>query len=211
MTSYAIGGQSSGDFKETSARVQILNVITRNSQGVLTPDAFTQSNPPVVTGQKSTTLNAIGGKLGVLGGSIAFTRYDYGNGFHGGPVKVGGNYDARVKPLGWFLNDSLGNAFENTPGVASTRGPYHSGVGGTLGLSIYETKIQLGGGAGGAITWTAGDPVYASVNGYATNVLADAYEYNVSGQNSLPYVTLMGIVKVAPDATSSLLVIDTRI
>jgi len=211
MTSYAIGGQSSGDFKETSARVQLLNVVTRNSQGVLTPDAFSQANPPVVTGQKSSTLNAIGGKLGVLGGSIAFTRYDFGNGFHGGPLKVGGNYDARVKPLGFFLNDSLGNAFENTPGVASTRGPYVCGVGSTVGLSIYETKKQVATNPGDAITWTAGDPVYASVNGYATNVVGDAYEFNVSGQNDVKFVTLMGIVKVAPDANSSLLVIDTRI
>ncbi len=210
MPSYAIGGQSSGDFKETSSRVQLLNVITRNSVGVLTPDSFTQANPPVVTAQKSATLIAIA-KLGVLGGSIAFTRYDYGNGFHGGPVKVSGSYDALIKPLGFFLNDSLGNAFENTPGVASTRGPYTSGVGATLGLSLYETKKQLASAPGDAITYSAGDAVYASVNGLVTNVLADAYEYNVSGQGSLPYVTLMGIVKVAPDATSSLLVIDTRI
>ena len=213
MSSFAIGGQSSGDFKETSGRVQILNVITRNSVGTLTPDSFTQANPPVVTTQKSATLNVNNayGKLGVLGASIAFSRYDYGNGFHGGPVKISNAYDAKIKPLGFFINDSLGNMFENTPGVASTKGPYLCGVGATLALSIYETKVQLGGGAGTAITWTAGDRVYASVNGYATNVLADAYEYNVSGQGSVEFVTLMGIVRVAPDSSSSLLVIDTRI
>src|SRR5574337_106160 len=84
MTTYAIGGQSSGDFRETSARVQLLHVVTRNAVGVLTPDAFTQTNPPKVTTQKSTTLATIT-KVGVLGASVAFTRPDYGNGYHGGP------------------------------------------------------------------------------------------------------------------------------
>jgi len=210
MSSFAIGGQSSGDFKETAARVQLLNIVTRNSVGVLTPDSFTQANPPVVTTQKSTTLSNIS-KLGVLGGSIAFTRYDYGNGFHGGPVKVSGAYDAKIKPLGIYLNDSLGNAFENTPGVASNRGPYACGSGTTVGLSVYETKKQLATTPGDVITYAAGDAVYASVNGLVTNVLADAYEYNVSGQGFVYFVTLIGIVKVAPDANSSLLVIDLRV
>jgi hypothetical protein len=209
MSSFAIGGQSSGDFKETASRVQLLNIVTRNAVGVLTPDSFTQANPPVVTTQKSATLSNIS-KLGVLGGSIAFTRYDYGNGFHGGPVKVSAAYDAKIKPLGIYLNDSLGNAFENTPGVASNRGPYACGSGTTAGLSIYETKTQISS-PGTAVVYAAGDAVYASVNGLVTNVLADAYEYNVSGQNSLPFVTLIGIVKVAPDANSSLLVIDLRV
>ena len=79
MTAYAIGGQSSGDFKETSSRVQLLHVVTRNSVGLLTPDAFTQVNPPVVTAHKSTTLANVT-KVGVLGGSVAFSRPDYGNG-----------------------------------------------------------------------------------------------------------------------------------
>ena len=207
---FAIGGQSSGDFKETSSRVQLLHVVTRNSLGLLTPDAFTQANPPVVTTQKSTTLATIT-KTGVLGGSIAFTRGDYGNGYHGGPVQISNAYSASLKPLGFFLNDAVGNAFENTPGVASGRGPYVCGSGSCVGLSVYETKVQLGGSAGNAITYAVGDKVWASANGLVTNVLADAYEYNVAGQNDIKFVTLMGVVKVAPDANSSLLVIDVRI
>ncbi len=209
MTTFAIGGQSSGDFKETSSRVQLLHVVTRNSVGVLTPYAFTQANPPVVTGAgtKSTTLANIT-KVGVLGGSVAFTRYDIGNGYHGGPVKIGGVYVAGLQPLGIFLNDSLGNAFENTPGVASGRGPYVCGSGSTVGVSIYETKKQLAAAPGDPITYTVGDKVYASVNGLLTNVVGDTYENNVGGA---PAPTLIGIVKVAPDANSSLLVIDMRI
>lgn len=216
MTSYAIGGQGSGDFKETSARVQIFHVVTRNSLGLLTPDAFTQANPPVVTGQKSTTLASIS-KVGVLGGSVAFTRPDYGNGFHGGPNSA--SFAAGCKPLGLFVNDAIGNAYENTPGVASGRGPYLCGNGTCVGLAVYETKVQestLSGTPGNVITYNPGDVVYASVNGLITNVLGDAYQANVTGQGTSiavaqNFTTVMGIVKVAPDANSSLLVIDLRV
>ena len=207
MTTYAIGGQSSGDFKETSARVQLLHVVTRNSVGVLTPDAFTQANPPVVTGGKSSTLTSIT-KTGVLGGSIAFTRYDYGNGYHGGPIKIGGVYDPLLQPLGIFLNDALGNAFENTPGVASGKGPYVCGNGSTVAVSVYETKIQSGGFGPLSPGYTPGQKLYASVNGLLTNLIADTYEYNCAGN---PAPTVIGICKVAPDSNSSLLVLDLRV
>lgn len=210
MATSPLGGQGSGDFRETSGRVQLYEVVTRNSMGVLTPDAFTQANPPIVTtlANKSTTLAGIS-KLGVLGGSIAFPRYDFGNGFLGGPVQIAAAYDARLKPLGIFINDALGNAFENTPGVASGRGPYVCGSGSVVGCSVYETKHQIVGSA--AITYQPGDMLWASVNGLLTNVLADAYEFNVAGQGDIKFVTLMGICKVAPDANNSLLVLDMRV
>jgi hypothetical protein len=215
MTTFAIGGQGSGDFRETSGRVQLLHVVTRNSQGALTPDAFTQANPPVITtaSGKSTTLATIT-KVGVLGGTIAFTRPDFGNGYHGGPTLVSSAYVAGQKPLGIFINDSIGNAFENTPGIASGKGPYVCGSGSTVADAIYETKSQgLSGGPaiGTAITYNPGDKLFASANGLVTNVLTDAYEYNVAGQGSLPFVTAIGVVKVAPDANSSLLVFDVRV
>jgi hypothetical protein len=212
MTTFAIGGQGSGDFRETSGRVQILHVVTRNTQGALTPDAFTQANPPVITTSTgfSTTLATIT-KVGVLGGSYAFSRPDFGNGYIGGPTKVGGSYVAGQQPLGCFINDSIGNAFENTPGIASGKGPYLAGVGACLANQIYETKSQgLSGGAiGTALTYAPGDKLYVSANGYLTNTLTDAYEYQV---NAFVYdCTCVGIVKVTPDANSSLLVYDTRI
>ncbi len=200
-----LGGQGSGDFRETSGRVHLFHMGTRNSVGVLTADAFTQANPPVVTttANVSTTLAGIT-KKGVLGSSVAFTRPDAGNGFHGGPVKVGGSYVVGQKPLGVFINDSLGNPFENTPGVASGRGPYVCGMA-TIGLTLYETQHQKTGSA--AISYTVGEKVYASVNGLMTNVVEDGYEDNASAGTN----TLMGIVKVAPDANNSLLVIDLRV
>ena len=47
------------------------------------------------------------------------------------------------------------------------------------------------------------------MNGFVTNVLGDAYEYQV---NAFVYdCTEIGVVKVAPDANSSLLVFDMRV
>lgn len=208
MCPLPIGGISSGDFKETSGRVQLWYVVTRNSFGQLTTDAFTQANPPVITDpvNKSATLLNIN-KAGVLGGSIAFTRPDVGNGYHGGPVLSGGTtYLAGLKPLGIFLNDAIGNPFENTPGPASGKGPYVCGSGSTVGCSVYETKHQKTGHAD--IHYATGDYIYASVNGLLTNVLEDAYENNVGGA---PAPTVMGICKVAPDGNNNLLVIDLRV
>lgn len=197
MTTYAIGGQSSGDFRETSSRVQLFHVVTRNSLGMLVPTGFTQANPPVVATNVSTTLAGIV-KAGVLGGSVAFTRGDFGNNYIGGPIA----YDASVQPLGIYLNDALGNAFENTPGLASGRAPYVCGSGTCLGVSIYETKNLA---SGAALTWGVGNYVYASQNGFLTN-LADA-DNAYNGADAV----VLGVVKSAPDANSSLLVIDLRV
>lgn len=203
MASFAIGGQSSGDFKETSGRVQLLYVVTRNSVGNLAADAFTQANPTevTVTATVSTTLAGVT-KVGVLGGSVAFTRPDAGNNYHGGPI-ANGSMTAGHLPLGIYLNDAVGNAFENTPGVASGKGPYVHGSGSCVGVSLYETQILLGGSAGDPLTYANGDLLYASRNGLLTNVEADAAETGTA--------TVVGVVKVAPDASSSLLVLDMRI
>lgn len=191
-------GQSSGDYRETSARVQPLYVGRRDSLGIMTADAFTQTNPPVVATNVSTTLSGLTTKAGVLGASVAFSRSDGGNGYIGGPAAV---YSANHKPLGLFINDALGNPYENTPGVASNRGPYYCGMS-VVGVSLYET-YNLNSGA--ALTYTVGDKLYASKNGLLTNVEADNNLYEQTTY------TLMGIVKVVPDANNSLMVVEMRI
>lgn len=202
-------GQGSGDFRETSGRIQLFHMGVRNALGIATPDAFTQANPPIVTtaGNVSTTLAGVT-SLGILGATIAFTRPDAGNGFIGGPVLITAAYQAAQKPLGLFLNDAAGNAFENTPATASGRIPYVSGQA-VVGVSLWETQIQIG--ASTALTYAAGDFLYASVNGLLTNRQADAYQWNVAGQNDPDFLTLMGVVKVAPDANNSLMVVDMRV
>lgn len=194
-------GQGSGGFAETRARIQAFHVGQRNSTGILTPDAFTQANPIITTaGSISTTLTGITSR-GVLGGSVAFTRPDVGNGFIGGPSTT--PWTGR-KPLGIFINDAVGNAFENTPGVASGRGPYFSGLG-TFGVSIYETHDLDG--STGVLAWAVGDFLYASRNGLLTN----SQQADNLVEAVAPATTIIGVVKIIPDANNSLLVFDLRI
>lgn len=200
-------GQGSGDFRETSSRIHLFHMGVRDTSGVLAPGAFNQSNPPVVdtTGNVSTTLAGIT-KVGVLGGSIAFTRPDAGNGYHGGPIKIGGNYVATQRPLGLFLNDAVGNAYENTPGPASLRGAYVKGMA-TVGVTLWETQQQIGGTS--TLSYSAGNKLYASVNGFLTNRIEDAYEYRVVMDPD--NVTIVGILRVMPDTINTFMVVDLRI
>jgi len=215
----SLRGQSSGDFKETSGRVHLFHVVTRNSMGALTADAFTQANPVVYTSAnlKSTTLANIT-KVGVLGGSVAFTRPQAGNNLIGGPsVTAGPVFLAGQRPLGIFLNDAVGNAYENTPGPASGRGAYVCGSGSTIGVTIYETKILQATGPGNAgdnLTYSAGDLLYASANGLLTNNPDDSYEqlFAAAAYAAASWVpTIVGVVKAAPDSNTPMLVLDLRI
>lgn len=194
-------GQGSGDFRETSGRIQAFHVGVRNTVGLLAPDAFLQPNPLITTPNTiSATLAGIV-QHGVLGGSVAFTRPDAGNGYIGGPGAA--PYTGR-RALGIFINDALGNAFENTPGVASGHGPYFSGLG-TYGVSIWETQDLTG---GGALSYASGDLLYGSLNGLLTNKGPTADADNLAEGAA---ATLLGVVKVAPDADNSLLVFDLRV
>lgn len=202
-----IGGQASGDFRLSSSALRIGYSLVKDSVNVLAADAFTQSNPNVVSGggHNSTTL---GTKKGVLSGSVAFTRPDVGANTIGGAVLVGAAYVAKTRPLGLFINDAVANSFENAPASASNKGPYLRG--GTCGVKYYETNQQIGG--AGALTYTTGDFLYASVNGLLTNRWQDSYEAQwittaatgsgAAGAAIEPDVTRMGVVVSPPDATT---------
>jgi hypothetical protein len=72
----SIGGQASGDFRLSSGALRVLYSVFKDSIPVLASDGFTQNNPNVVTTlpNKSTTIPT-NVKKGVLGGSVAFTRW----------------------------------------------------------------------------------------------------------------------------------------
>jgi hypothetical protein len=210
-----IGGFASGDFRLSQGALRILYSLTKDTVSVLASDGFTQNNPNVVTNPLalSTTLPT-NVKKGELGGSVAFTRPDIGGNTVGGPVLINSSYVVNTRPLGLFINDAIGNAFENTPGVASGKGPFIRG--GAVGVKIYETQQQTangGGAVGDALpAYTSGQKLYASVNGYLTNRWQDSYEYawinGVSGSGAghaciEPDVTCMGIVLSGPDSTSA--------
>jgi hypothetical protein len=193
--------------------------------GVLTADAFTQTNPPIVTtaGTISTQTNT--GVLGVLSGSVAFTRPDQGSNFIGGPVEPGAPDEILIRPLGCFINTAVDNAFENQPGPASGKGPYMSGQG-TYGNALFETQALATVGAvtaGDDLIYTAGQELMASRNGYlqmrVTTQTGAAVDFS-AGTTVLSErangiaatdLTLVGVLKMPPDSEQFELVYDQRI
>lgn len=215
-------GQASGGFTESSSALRLLHPGVRNTVGVLTADAFTQTNPPIVTtaGTISTQTNT--GVLGVLSGSVAFTRPDQGSNFIGGPVEPGAPDNILIRPLGCFINTAVGNAFENQPGPASGKGPYMSGQG-TYGNQLFETQaIAVAGAiaAGDDLIYTAGQELVASRNGYlmmrVTTQTGAAISLDIAGlasevANGNAASTLLGVLKMPPDSEQFEIVYDQRV
>ena len=235
-------GQASGGFNESSSALRILFVGVRNTVGVLSNDSFTQANPPTqnAVGTVSTSPGLLANTLGVLSGSVAFTRPDAvlnGNAPVGGPAFgaaaptfPGALTDlqaAGVQPVGCFINNAAGNPFENTPAAASGKGPYVSSQG-TYGNGLFETQDLLNPGV--AIAYQVGVPLIASVNGYlmprfdATGAGADlsaagfGYDAEQGGGGAISAAvfnaatpTVLGICKMTPDAVMNELVYDQRI
>jgi len=202
----ALLGQASGNFTESNSALRIMHVGVRNTVGQLTADAFTQANP--VNSPNAAAISTSPGLLtnvfGVLSGSVAFTRPDSAlPGACGGP-KSGVATDNLQRALGCFINNANGNAYTNIPGVASNKGPYVSAQG-TYGNRLFETQAQNGGFAD--LQYSIGDELYASINGFLTNVAIDAHEDVESAVST----TLMGILKIAPDSLANELVYDQRI
>lgn len=207
-----IGGQASGDFRLSSSALRIAYSVLKDSIPTLSADGFTQSNPSIVTASnaKSTTL-PVNVKKGVLSGSVAMTRPDAGANMVGGPAA---SSVAKQRPLGLFINDAAGNAFENTPAAASGKSPFLRG--GSCGVKVYETQQQTtvgGGSVGTALAYSVGDHLYASVNGLLTNRWQDSCEAawlnaSTTGSGSAGAalecdVTRMGVVLAPPDASSA--------
>ena len=200
-------GQASGGWTESSSALRILHVGIRNTTGVLTADSFTQTNPPITAAGTSDQVDTTA--VGVLSGSVCFARPDEGSNYVGGPEA-----SADTVVLGIFINSANGNSFENTPGTASGKGPYVSGQG-TYANSLYETFDIA---TTGALTYSVGDALVASYNGYLTNVTAanNAHErQNAAGFDGVAEPaaanTLIGVLKMPPDATQTELVYDQRI
>lgn len=231
----ALTGQASGGWTESSSALRILHVGVRNTIGVLTDDSFTQTNPPKITtaGTISTSPGALTEVLGVLSGSVAFTRPDAGSNYIGGPTKTAMALPAsvtQVLPLGCFINNASGNAYENLPGVASGKGPYVAAMG-TYGSRLFETELLVTTtgtvvAAGFDLTYVAGMKLVASQNGYlmpsvvyngAALVAVDntagggAYNTLESVNAGAVVATTIGILKMAPDSVQNEIVFDQRV
>ena len=227
-------GQASGGWSESSSALRILNIGVRNSIGVLTDDAFSQANPTAVLTNVSTRVDTT--LHGVLSGSVAFCRPDAGSDFIGGPgsnavqtaIAAAPIQRQGYRPLGLLINSANGNAFENTPGVASGLGPYVCAMG-TYGDALYETAMigaAVAGNpaAGVAVVYVNGQRLISSRNGFlmpatqltvpggvlvsADSVAAAAQSFIMTTDNSSDTV---GILKMPPDATQTELVFDARL
>ncbi len=217
-------GQASGGWLESSSALRLLNVQIRNSNAVATDDCFTQANPVGTTASGTVSAKLDPTKIGVLSGSVAFSRPDAGSNFVGGAgtaaikTALNGTGNAQgYSPLGMFINSALGNPFENTPAVASGVTPYTSGMG-TFGDQLYET-VEIGAGVGGVgnpLVYITGAQLIASLNGFlmprfngttSIDVAGIAAEQAVKGVAS----TTIGILKLVPDAVQTELVFDQRI
>lgn len=215
-------GQASGGWTESSAALRILHAGIRNATGVLTADGFTQTNPPIVTtaGTISTQTNT--GVLGVLSGSVAFTRPDQGSNFIGGPVEPGAPDEILIQPLGVFVNTAVGNAFENQPGPASGKNTYMSAQG-TYGNQLFETQALDGAAplaAGDDLIYQVGQQLVASRNGYlimrettqtGAVISLDIATITSEVANGAAASTTLGILKMPPDSEQFELVYDQRV
>ena len=227
-------GQASGGWTESSSALRLLNEGIRNSIGVLTDDSFTQTNPTAVATNVTTKVNT--GNLGILSGSVAFTRPDVGSNYVGGPgsnvvqTAIQGNVALAIgyNVLGLFINSANGNPYENQPAVASGVGPYMSAMG-SYGNQLYETSMigaAVGGdpAAGAAIVYTTGLTLISSRNGFlmpqkqlnagaaaiisCDSIAAAAQSFVANANNSS---TVIGVLKMPPDSTQNELVFDQRI
>jgi len=227
-------GQASGGFTESSSALRLLHVSVRNTVGVLTDDAFTQTNPPRIATNVSAQVDQ--SVLGVLSGSVAFTRPDAGSNHIGGPGDPTAIAAAPAEAVGYFvlgcfINTSTGNAYENLPGQASGKGPYVSAQG-TFGNQLFETALIADTGdvvnapAGTPITYVTGMQLMASQNGYLMPKVVIGTDGNMDDAD-LPAIsaeaearaavpnatasTTIGIVKMPPDAVMNEVVYDQRI
>lgn len=196
-------GQASGGFTESSSALRLLHVGVRNTVGILTDDAFTQTNPPLVTGAGTISSNVDTSVLGVLSGSVAFTRPDQGSNYVGGPVSGLTTANPNVRPLGLFINNAAGYAYENQPAAASGKGPYVSAMG-TYASQLFETQNIN---STADLTYITGQFLFASQNGYLTNVVADNNRYEQIADG----VTTLAILKMPADSVQNEIVFDQRI
>lgn len=218
-------GQASGGFTESSSALRLLHVGVRNTVGILTDDAFSQTNPPFVTAsappQTTISSNVDTSVLGVLSGSVAFTRPDQGSNYVGGPVEPGAGLNAKcVKALGLFINNAAGYAYENQPAAASGKGPYVSAMG-TYASQLFETQAPAAAGAYGQyadLQYTTGMGLMASRNGYLIPTL-DSAGADLSGTasfssevtNGAGAATTIAILKMPADSVQNEIVFDQRI
>lgn len=123
--------------------------------------------------------------VGVLGGMIATMKGSY---------EVGACTGASDEPMGLFINDAAGNAYENLPAMASGKAPFTQSQG-SYETNVYETRNAAD---TADLTYAVGDKLYPAVSGLLTKE---------SGFNS----NVVGIVTKVPTSTDAFMGINLRV
>lgn len=153
-----------------------------NSIPVLSDDCFTRAN----YGNNTNTTLSVNTPRGVLGGSVA-------------GLSAGNDYTVvpctnTLMPVGLFVNDAAGAAFENSPAVASGKVAVLKGQA-SVEVDVYETRNAAD---TANITYAVGEKLYSSAYGLLTN------EASSEG-------TVIGVVTKSPSTSSPTLGLDMRI
>jgi hypothetical protein len=124
---------------------------------------------------------------GVLGGSVA------------GLDPQAGDYvtvpcDLRLMPVGLFVNDAAGAAFDNAPAVASGKVAVIKGMA-SVEVDVFETRRADN---QADLQYAVGQPLYSSAQGFLTNELSSSE-------------VVVGVVTKAPTTASPTLGLDERI
>jgi len=153
-----------------------------NSIPTLSDECYTKANFGVNTND---TLS-VNTPRGVLGGSVAAVSpgLDY--------TSVPGS--DLLRPIGLFVNDAAGGAFENSPAVASGKIAIIKGQP-SVEVDVYETRDAAD---SADLVYAVGDLLYSSAQGFLTN--------EVSSEG-----TVIGVVTKAPSTESPTIGLDGRI
>lgn len=150
---------------------------------VLSDDCFTKANYGANAGGNTTL--SVNTPRGVLGGSVA-------------AVSAGLDYtvvpgDETLMPVGLFVNDVAGAAFENSPAVASGKVAVMKAMA-SVEVDVYETRNATD---TGDVAYDVGDYLYSSAQGLLTT------------ENTNPIV--IGVVTKSPSVASPTLGLDMRL
>ena len=171
---------------------------TFNTYGQIVAAGLTQDNRVGNDQKKNNTRLTTKTNKGILAGSVVAVS---------GSNEIGacaGDASANDMAVGIAINDAVGNAYESSSAVSSGKCVYAHGSGTQLSTDIYETKATDG---TAAVTYTAGDKMYASQNGILTNSSGLA----LTGAGILLYSTIVGILLKVPTASDLYLTIQMRI
>jgi len=164
----------------------ILNRGQLNSIPVLSDDCFTKANYSLTHANSTLSVNT---PRGVLGGSVA-------------AVSAGLDYTVVpgtdvLRPVGLFVNDAAGAAFENSPAVASGKVAVMKAMA-SVEVDVYET-VKADNAT--PVTWAVGDLLYSSAQGLLTN----------EASNEAAPKTVIGVCTKKPSTASPTLGLEMRI